>query len=159
MKLPASASMLLELRLGEAGYRTAGLSAHVPHYLAQANYPGASAALLHAISKVAGLDLPVSALENAAQQMREQIDGEVASNEEIASVVTSLETQYDAYMRAKDEQVSLLAADQDVPSGDELGAEFEKFLAEHAAEFNGSASDNPTPEIINPDDSNPEDVN
>lgn len=134
MKLPASVSMLLELRLGEAGYRTAGLSAHVPHYLAQANYPSASAALLHAISQVTGLDLPVAALENAAEQMREQIDGEVASNTEVASVVASLENQYDAYMRAKDEQVSLLAADQEVPSGEELGAEFEKFLAEHAAQ-------------------------
>lgn len=137
MKLPASASMLLELRLGEAGYRTAGLSAHVPHYLAQSNYPGASAALLGAMAKVTGLQLPLAALENAADQMREQIDGEVASNAEVASVVTSLENQYDAYMRAKDEQASLLAADQDVPSGDELGAEFEKFLAAHAAELDG----------------------
>ncbi|EGD54008.1 proteasome assembly chaperone family protein [Gordonia neofelifaecis] len=137
MKLPASVSMLLELRLGEAGYRTVGLSAHVPHYLAQSNYPGASAALLEAIGQASGLDLPVTALENAAEEMRAQIDGEVASNAEVASVVTSLENQYDAYMRAKNEQASLLAADQEMPSGDELGAEFEKFLAEHAAEFDG----------------------
>ncbi|WP_026917753.1 proteasome assembly chaperone family protein [Gordonia shandongensis] len=135
MKLPSSASMLLELRLGETGYRTAGLSVHVPHYLAQANYPGASAALIQAIGTVSGLELPVAALENAAENMREQIDGEVESNEEVASVVTSLENQYDAYMRAKDEQASLLAADQEMPSGDEIGAEFERFLAEHAAEF------------------------
>lgn len=164
MKMPASASMLLELRLGEAGYRTAGLSAHVPHYLAQANYPGASAALLRAMGSVTGLDLPVTALENAAEQMREQIDGEVASNEEVATVVSSLENQYDAYMRAKDDQVSLLAADQEVPSGDELGAEFEKFLAEHAAELDGLGEE-PTDlatgdvDATDPDDTNPEDVN
>lgn len=135
MKLPSSASMLLELRLGEDGYRTAGLSVHVPHYLSQANYPAASAALLQAMSKVSGLELPTAALENAAQQVREQIDGEVQTNSEVASVVTSLENQYDAYMRAKNEQASLLAADQRMPSGDELGAQFEQFLAEHAAEF------------------------
>ncbi|MBM7367699.1 proteasome assembly chaperone family protein [Gordonia hydrophobica] len=135
MKLPASASMLLELRLGEAGYRTAGLSAHVPHYLSQSNYPGAAAALLQAMSQVTGLELPTAALENAAEQVRAQIDGEVESNAEVASVVHSLENQYDAYMRAKNDQASLLAADQDVPSGDELGAEFEKFLAEHAADL------------------------
>src|SRR5690606_14778870 len=51
MKLPSSASMLLELRLGEAGYKTAGLSVHVPHYLSQADYPAASAALLSAVGK------------------------------------------------------------------------------------------------------------
>ncbi|GAA2374141.1 MULTISPECIES: proteasome assembly chaperone family protein [Gordonia] len=157
MKLPASASMLLELRLGQAGYRTAGLSAHVPHYLAQANYPGASAALIQAIGKVAGLELPVAALENAAEQMREQIDGEVASNAEVAAVVTSLENQYDAYMRAKNEQASLLAADQDVPSGDELGAEFERFLAEHAAEFDG-LGDGAFPEPDDESDTGPDDT-
>ncbi len=135
LKLPASASMLLELRLGEGGYRTAGLSAHVPHYLAQTDYPAAAASLVQTIGLVTGLDLPTAALENAATEVRKQIDGEVEGNEEISSVVTALENQYDAYMRAKDEQASLLAPDESMPTGDELGAEFEKFLAEHAAEF------------------------
>ncbi|WP_132993549.1 proteasome assembly chaperone family protein [Gordonia zhaorongruii] len=138
MKLPASASMLMELRLGEAGYRTAGLSASVPHYLAQANYPSAAASLVEAVATVTGLDLPISALENAASDVRKQIDGEVESNEEIATVVSALENQYDAYMRSKEEQASLLAPDESMPTGDELGAEFERFLAEHAGEFGDS---------------------
>ncbi|GAA3960298.1 PAC2 family protein [Gordonia caeni] len=136
MKLPSSASMLLELRLGEAGYRTAGLSAHVPHYLSQTNYPAASAALLAALSRVTELDLPVAALENAAARVRDQVDEEVTGNAEIGTVVQALEQQYDAYMKAKAER-ELLSADGDLPSGDELGAEFEKFLAEHSAEFDG----------------------
>ncbi|MFT3715033.1 MAG: PAC2 family protein [Gordonia sp. (in: high G+C Gram-positive bacteria)] len=134
MKMPASASMLLELRLGEAGYPTVGLSSCVPHYLAQNDYPDASAALLSSLGRVTGLNLPVSALENAATRMREQIDEEVAGNTEIGTVVTALEQQYDSYMEAKAGR-ELLAADGDLPSGDELGAEFEKFLAEHAGEF------------------------
>jgi len=129
----------------------------VPHYLAQSNYPGASAALLIAMSKVTGLELPVAALENAAEQMREQIDGEVASNAEVASVVTSLENQYDAYMRAKNEQASLLAADQDVPSGEELGAEFEKFLAAHAAELDGLGDLDASDDDSDPDSSHSDD--
>lgn len=136
MKLPSSASMLLELRLGEAGYRTAGLSAHVPHYLAQNNYPGASAALLTALGGVTGLNLPVAALENAAARIRAQVDEEVQANPEIGTVVHALEQQYDQYMAAKAER-ELLSADGDLPSGDELGAEFERFLAEHAGEFDG----------------------
>lgn len=143
MKLPSSASMLLELRLGEAGYRTAGLSAHVPHYLAQSNYPAASAALLTALGKVTGLTLPVAALDNAADKLREQIDEEVQGNPEIGGVVATLEQQYDAYMKAKAER-ELLSADSDLPSGDELGAEFERFLAEHAAEFDGLDPDSGT---------------
>lgn len=135
LKLPASASMLLELRLGEAGYRTAGLSAHVPHYLAQTNYPAAAASLVENIGVVTGLELPIAALTNAAAEVRKQIDGEVEGNEEISSVVSALENQYDAYMRSQEEQASLLAPDESMPTGDELGAEFEKFLAEHAAEF------------------------
>lgn len=134
MKLPSSASMLLELRLGEAGYRTVGLAAQVPHYLSQSNYPAASAAMLEALSKVSGLTLPVAALENAAANIHQQIDAEVGDNAEIGAVVQALEQQYDAYMKAKAER-ELLVGENDLPSGDELGAEFEKFLAEHAAEF------------------------
>ncbi|MFT3662619.1 MAG: PAC2 family protein [Gordonia sp. (in: high G+C Gram-positive bacteria)] len=136
MKLPSSASMLLELRLGDAGYRTVGLSAHVPHYLAQNNYPGASAALLSALGRVTGLNLPVAALENASAKVIEQVNEEVAGNPEISTVVSALEQQYDAYVEAKAER-ELLSGDEDLPSGDELGAEFERFLAEHAAEFDG----------------------
>lgn len=135
LKLPASASMFLELRLGEAGFRTAGLSAHVPHYLSQTNYPAAAASLVEGVAGVTGLDLPISALENAASDVRKQIDGEVESNDEVSAVVTALENQYDAYMRSKDEQKSLLAPDESMPTGDEIGAEFEKFLAEHTGEF------------------------
>ncbi|MGO3328156.1 proteasome assembly chaperone family protein [Gordonia sp. (in: high G+C Gram-positive bacteria)] len=138
LKLPGSASMLLELRLGQAGYRTAGLSAHVPHYLSQTNYPAAAAALIEGVVGVTGLDLPLTALENAASEVRKQIDGEVESNAEVSAVVSALENQYDAYMRSKEEQKSLLAPDESMPTGDEIGAEFERFLAEHAGEFGDS---------------------
>ncbi|MFW0790368.1 PAC2 family protein [Gordonia sp. CPCC 205333] len=131
MKIPASASMLLELRLTQQGYRGAGLSAHVPHYLAQANYPGAAARLVETVGDVTGLKLPVAALDNAAAAVREQIDNEVSGNSEIQSVVSALESQYDSFHEAAQTQASLLAADEPLPSGDELGAELEKFLAQH----------------------------
>lgn len=130
MKLPASASMLLELRMGQHHYRAAGLSVHVPHYLAQTNYPAASACLLAAVSELTGLDLPTAALESAAEKVRGQIDNEVSGNEEIESVVAALETQYDSFTQAQQERASLLAAEEELPSGDELGAELERFLAE-----------------------------
>ncbi|MFT4043866.1 MAG: PAC2 family protein [Gordonia sp. (in: high G+C Gram-positive bacteria)] len=132
MKLPASASMLLELRLGQLGRRTAGLSVHVPHYLSQTDYPAAAARLLATVAGLTGLDLPIGALENAAAAVREQVDKEVSSNAEIESVVSALEAQYDTFTSAQAERASLLAADEPLPSGDELGAELERFLAEHS---------------------------
>ena len=129
LKVPASASMLLELRLGQHGLTTAGLSVHVPHYLSQAEYPAASHKLLESLSEITGLDLPTAALANAAEQVRSQVDAEVSGNQEVESVVAALETQYDTFNQAQQEKASLLAAEGDLPTGDELGAELERFLA------------------------------
>lgn len=129
MKLPASASMMIELRLGTAGRRAMGLSVHVPHYLSQTNYPVAAAHLLDTVASLTGLDLPVAALESAAEQVRTQVDNEVSGNAEIESVVAALEQQYDAFQEAQSQRSSLLATEEELPSGDELGAELEQFLA------------------------------
>ncbi|PYE21151.1 proteasome assembly chaperone (PAC2) family protein [Williamsia limnetica] len=140
LKVPGSASMLLELRLGERGLATAGLSVHVPHYLSQAEYPAASHKLLESLGEVTGLDLPTAALANAAEKVRTQVDAEVSGNQEVESVVAALETQYDTFNQAQQEKASLLAAEGDLPTGDELGAELERFLADHAQ--NEAATEN-----------------
>ena len=46
-------------------------------------------------------------------------------------MVAQLERQYDAFVAAQENR-SLLARDEELPSGDELGAEFERFLAQQA---------------------------
>ena len=55
-------------------------------------------------------------------------------------MVAALENQYDAFVSAQENR-SLLARDEDLPSGEELGAEFERFLAQHA-EDNAVGGDN-----------------
>lgn len=148
MKLPASASMMLELRLSEHGYRTSGISVHVPHYLAQSTYPAAASRLLSSLASLTNLDLPLKALDSAADTLRVQIDNELANNSEVASVVAALETQYDAYTEAAQEQVSLLAADEPLPSADEIGDEFQRYLAEQARAAEGDGepdNDGPSP--------------
>lgn len=55
-------------------------------------------------------------------------------------MVTALERQYDAFVAAQENR-SLLAHDEELPSGDELGAEFEKFLAQHAEDFKDGFND------------------
>ncbi|MFW0797366.1 PAC2 family protein [Gordonia sp. CPCC 205515] len=144
MKLPASASMLLELRMADHDFRTAGLSVHVPHYLSQADYPAASARLLSAVGELTGLELPLAALDNAAEKVRAQVDNEVSGNAEIESVVSALENQYDSFTAAQAERASLLAAEDELPTGDELGAELERYLAEQLRGDQPDAGDDTT---------------
>ena len=134
MKLPASASMLLELRMSQHDHRASGLSVHVPHYLSQTDYPAASARLLTAVGELTGLQIPVAALDNAAAKVREQVDKEVDGNAEIEGVVQALESQYDTFAQAQAQRASLLAAEADLPTGDELGAELERFLAQQTSD-------------------------
>jgi len=126
--VPASAGHLLEFRLGQAGVDAVGFAAHVPHYVAQAEFPAAAAALVRQVSQVGGLILPTAALEEAATRTRSEIDEQVAQSAEVQEVVTALEEQYDSYVAGQGR--SLLAGDAQMPSADELGAELERFLAE-----------------------------
>ncbi|KZF05473.1 proteasome protein [Rhodococcus sp. EPR-157] len=130
LQVPGSASSLLELRMAQHGHESMGFSVHVPHYLAQTDYPGAAETLLENVSTAGGLDLPLVALGQAAARVKEQVDEHITGNEEVQSVVHALERQYDTYVAAQEQQSTLLAKDETLPSGDELGAEFEKFLAE-----------------------------
>jgi hypothetical protein len=127
VQVPASAGHLIEYRLGQAGYDAMGFAAHVPHYLAQSEYPAAAVSLLREVAKVGGLVLPLDDLVAAAASTREAIDEQVAASDEVAAVVRGLEEQYDAYVAG---QGRSLLAEADLPSGDELASELERFLAE-----------------------------
>ncbi len=122
---------LLEYRMAQHGHEVVGYTVHVPHYLTQTDYPAAAQALLEQVAKTASLELPLTALSEAAEVIRAKIDEQVEASAEVAQVVASLERQYDAFIDAQENR-SLLTRDGDLPSGDELGAEFERFLAQQA---------------------------
>jgi hypothetical protein len=130
VQVPGTAGHLIEYRLGSAGYDAMGFAVHVPHYVAQAEYPAAAAALLAEVAKAGGLVLPLDALHEAAATTRAAIDEQVAGAPEVAAVVTALENQYDAFLAGRDS--SLLLEHSDLPTADELGAELERFLAEQS---------------------------
>ena len=134
VQVPSSVSNLLEFRMAQHGHDAVGFTVHVPHYLAQTDYPAGAEALLSEVAKSAALQLPLQALTEAAETVRAKIDEQVEASAEIAQVVAALEHQYDAFISAQQNR-SLLARDEDLPSGEELGAEFERFLAEHAEDF------------------------
>ncbi|OBG97194.1 proteasome protein [Mycobacterium sp. E136] len=131
VQVPASVSNLLEFRMSQHGHEVVGFTVHVPHYLAQTDYPAAAEALLAEVARNASLQFPLEALVAAGAEVLTKINEQVEQSPEVAQVVAALERQYDAYMTAQENR-SLLASDEDLPSGEELGAEFERFLAQQA---------------------------
>ncbi|MGH3321589.1 MAG: proteasome assembly chaperone family protein [Streptosporangiaceae bacterium] len=127
--VPGSAAALLELRLGEAGRDALGFAVHVPHYLSQSAYPAAALTALEAVSSATGLSFPDKELREGAERANAEIARQVEGSEEVAETVRGLEQQYDAYVAAQQRNTAEVEM-TDIPSADELGAQFERFLAE-----------------------------
>jgi predicted ATP-grasp superfamily ATP-dependent carboligase len=135
VQVPGAMTNLLEYRLGRHGHDAMGFAVHVPHYLAQSDYPDAAAALLENVAAATELTLPTGPLRASAEATRAELDEQVAGSAEVEAVVHALEQQYDAYVAARggdapgDDQ-GLLAGRGGFPTADELGAELERFLAD-----------------------------
>ncbi|MGP4114034.1 proteasome assembly chaperone family protein [Streptomyces sp. 4N509B] len=131
-QVPGSAAALVELRLTEAGHDVLGVAAHVPHYIARSRYPDAALVVLEAITAATGLVLPEAAhlLRSRAVKTQDEIERELAEGDaDLVAVVRGLEQQYDA-LAGVATRGSLVAEPVELPSADELGEVFERFLAE-----------------------------
>ncbi|MFC9257910.1 proteasome assembly chaperone family protein [Amycolatopsis thailandensis] len=130
MQVPGSAAALLEFRFGEWGHDASGFAAHVPSYLADSTYPSAALNLLGAIAEATGLNLPDGDLREASQEAEAEIARQVAGSEKVADVVRALEQQYDTFMEASGKESLLAESVEHMPTAEELGSQFERFLAE-----------------------------
>jgi hypothetical protein len=131
-QVPASAAALIELRLTEAGHDVLGVAAHVPHYISRSRYPDAALVVLETITAATGLVLPeaVHILRSRALKTQNEIERELDEGDsELVAVVRGLEQQYDA-IAGMATRGSLVAEPAELPSADELGEVFERFLAE-----------------------------
>ncbi|MGD9481799.1 PAC2 family protein [Streptomyces sp. TRM70308] len=135
-QVPGSASALLEYRLIAAGHDVLGLAAHVPHYIARSPYPDAALVVVETITSATGLVLPALAhtLRGQAHKAQTEIERQLADGDgELAAVVRGLEQQYDA-IAGSATRGNLVAEPAELPSADELGAVFERFLADRERE-------------------------
>ena len=109
----------------------AGYTAHVPHYLAASSYPSATLRLLDSVASAADLNIPLGSLEADVARVHQQLEEQVADSDEIAGVVNQLEEQYDAYMERyrKRHPQAIMPGEEHMPTGEEIGADFEAFLA------------------------------
>ncbi|MFD9974759.1 PAC2 family protein [Streptomyces sp. NPDC059017] len=131
-QVPGSAESLVEFRLAQWGHDVLGVAAHVPHYVARSAYPDAALTALEAITAATGLVLPAAAhtLRTQAQRTQTEIERQIGEgDEELTALVRGLEHQYDAIAGA-DTRGSLVAEPVELPSADEIGRQFERFLAE-----------------------------
>ncbi|MEU2163621.1 PAC2 family protein [Streptomyces sp. NPDC019208] len=135
-QVPGSAESLVEYRLAQWGHDVLGVAAHVPHYVARSSYPDAALTALEAITAATGLVLPTVAhtLRTQAQRTQTEIERQIGEgDEDLTSLVRGLEHQYDAIAGA-DTRGSLVAEPVELPSADEIGRQFERFLAEREGE-------------------------
>ncbi|RDG39197.1 PAC2 family protein [Streptomyces corynorhini] len=138
-QVPGSAESLVEYRLIQSDHDVLGVAAHVPHYVARSSYPDAALTALEAITAATGLVLPSVAhsLRTEAQRTQTEIERQLGEgDEELVTMVQGLEHQFDAIAGAET-RGNLVAEPAELPSADEIGREFEKFLAER--EGDGSA--------------------
>jgi hypothetical protein len=123
--VPAGMSAVLEHALTEAGVASLGIWVQVPHYVSAMSYPAASLALLDGLREVTGVTVSTAELGREGDIQRARIDQLVSGNEEHGAMVHQLESMYD---QLTEDTLSLGAPE--IPSGDELAAEFERFLRE-----------------------------
>src|SRR3984885_2859276 len=108
-----------------AGLPSASLWAAVPHYVAAASNPKAALALLRRVEGLIGVSVDVSELESAATDYERQVGLAVQSDPDIQAFVERLE------QAAENDEV--LTPEQ-VPSGDMLAREFQRFLRQRGRE-------------------------
>ena len=128
VEIPGSIASLIEMNLGQQQLPAVGYAAHVPHYLANSDYPRAALALLDQIALSTGLVIPRDELRQAAVEMDEDIDKQISSVAENREVVESLEQQHDDVMKSRKELTA--TPEGNVVSGEELAAALEQYLAD-----------------------------
>jgi len=128
--VPAGVEAAIERRCAEVGLPAVGLWAQVPHYAAAMPYPPASIALIDGLSEVGALSLKADGLRQAAAAHVSRLDELVAQSDEHREMLHQLELQADAETAESAESSFAPFNASDLPTGDDLVAELERFLRE-----------------------------
>jgi hypothetical protein len=130
IEVPGHVGALVEYHLAQRGLSSIGVTAQVPHYLVQFDYPRSAMVLIEGLIDVTGLDLSGLGLEVRASKAEGEVAEQLSGNDEFAAVVNALELQYDQMLEARSALTKPSSAPQGlVPSGEEIAAQVEEFLA------------------------------
>ena len=91
----------------------------VPHYLGNAQHPQAAAALLRHLEHVLAVPTRHVLLHDEIERWRSLHDDAVSDDDRALNYVKMLELEYDR------------RAEASIPTGDDLAADFQRYLDEH----------------------------
>lgn len=126
---PTGVVGVFQARLARLGIPSASLRVAVPHYVTSDPSPKASMALLERLERVTGIDTGWAELADEADAWQRRVDAALADEPEVAAYVERLEAAADA------------RAARDLPTPDDLAAEFERFLRRHAGDPSAPGGD------------------
>ena len=104
----------------QSGMPSVSLWAPVPHYVATPPNPKATRALLERLGELLSIPVELAELTTAAQAWEQRVDELVSSDPDVSAYVRQLEERADNRMD-----------EDDLPSGETLAAELERFLRDH----------------------------
>ena len=110
---PTGIQSVLQVALGVAGVRAIGLWAQVPHYVAGTPSPPAIRALLARLDELTRVRVDLRGLEEQIDSYLDQVESGLADRPDVAALVTQLEEA---------------AGPEELPTGDDLAREIERFL-------------------------------
>jgi proteasome assembly chaperone (PAC2) family protein len=113
------------------GMAAASLWAAAPHYLASTINPKAAAALLQCLNDFLELGIDLGEMKRASARFEAQVEEALAANPELAAYLQQLEQRLDA---AGEPEPRILADGPELPPGEAVVEELEKFLREKREE-------------------------
>ena len=122
LEVPAGVQAAIERACADAGIPSVGLWAPVPHYVAGERFPLATVALLRGLEQVADRRFLTPSLRAEAEAVTQRLDVIQRSDEDRQRLVDNLESHADTVANAQP---------RDLPSADELAAEFSQFLEDN----------------------------
>ena len=111
LRVPSAGLSAMEVAVAEGGIPAVGFYAQVPHYIG-GPYAAATLALLQHLGRHLSTELPLGSLDEDARTQRERLDAAVAEDDDVRAILLQLEN----------------ASEEEIPSGDDLAAEIERFL-------------------------------
>jgi predicted ATP-grasp superfamily ATP-dependent carboligase len=120
---PTGITGVLHDACGRSGLPSVSLWAAVPHYLPSGPNPRAAMALVEKVGLALDVSVPTDTLARAAESWERQISSMIEENADLAAYVKRLE-------ETADEREELT----EMPSGEALAQELERFLREQRRE-------------------------
>lgn len=125
-----------------SGIASCSLWATVPHYLPSTTSPKAALALVERTTEILGVSVPTIDLQLGAVDYERQVNDVVDTDDEMRGFVRTLEESYDVGDDEDDDfddeddtedvdpRIVFMKSDGNLPTGDDLASELERFLRE-----------------------------